>query len=192
MTLSFSALIRALFLSIPLLALSVDGTFAMQATVRWADKATSESGYKIERLVSSTGLYSQIALTRANITSFVDTNLLANTTYCYRVRAYNAAGNSAYSNEVCVYTSVRKVRLSVSLMGSGTLSGNPRGINCPSDCTEDYVAGTRVILTPSAGNGAKFANWGGACTGQGSRCVLTMTSTKNVTVTFKPRFINSR
>jgi len=101
MTLSFSALSRALLLSIPLLACSIDGASAMQATVRWADTATSESGFKIERLVSSTGLYSQIALTAANITSFVDTNLLANTTYCYRVRAYNAAGNSEYSNEMC-------------------------------------------------------------------------------------------
>ena len=81
-----------------------DGNFQAalhQLTLSWADTATSESGFKIERLVSSTGRYSQIALTAASITSFVDTNLLARTTYCYRVRAYNIAGNSGYSNNLC-------------------------------------------------------------------------------------------
>jgi len=184
MTLSFSALIRTLLLSIPLLAWSLDGASAMQATVRWADTATSESGFKIERKVGTEGSYSAVATTAANVPSYIDPNLSASTTYCYRVRAYNAAGNSAPSNEVCVSTSVQKVRLSASLLGSGSLSGSPAGINCPSDCTEDYVAGTQVTLTPSPGSGMQVASWGGECTGQGSTCVVTMTSTKNVTVSF--------
>jgi List-Bact-rpt repeat protein len=185
MQVAFVALIRAFVLSSVLITLSVNSALAMQATIRWVDTAASESGFKIERLVSATGISAQIALTAANVTSFVDTNLLANTTYCYRVRAYNAAGNSAYSNQVCISTSVQKVRLSVSLIGSGTLTSSPGGINCPSDCTENYRAGTRVTLTPRAGSWTQFAGWGGACTGQGSTCVVTMTSTKNVTANFQ-------
>jgi len=72
-----------------------------QITLTWADTATTESGFKIERKVSTTGTYSQIALTAANIVSFVDPNLSASTTYCYRVRAYNTDGNSGYTNEMC-------------------------------------------------------------------------------------------
>ena len=185
MTLSFSTLVRACLFSITLIALSVDEAFASQAAVQWADTAASESGFKVERKVGKTGTYSQIALTAANIVSFVDPNLSASTTYCYRVRAYNAAGNSSYSNEVCVTTSVQKLRLSASLIGSGTLTGNPAGINCPTDCTEDYVAGTQVTLTPSPLSGAKFASWGGNCTGQGSTCILTMSATKNVAAIFQ-------
>jgi predicted phage tail protein len=185
MKFSSSLSIRAFLFSSILIALSVDGAFASQAVVQWADTTASESGFKIERKVSTTGTYSQIALTAANIISFVDPNLSASTTYCYRVRAYNSAGNSSYSNEVCVNTSVQKFGLSASLIGRGTLIGNPAGINCPTDCTENYVAGTQVTLTPSPLSGAKFASWGGDCTGQGSTCVLTMLATKNVAAIFQ-------
>ena len=185
MTLSSSTLVRACLFSITLLALSVNGAFASQAVVKWADTTATESGFKIERKVSTTGTYTQLALTAANIVSFVDPNLSVSTTYCYRVRAYNSAGNSPYSNEVCVTTPVQKFGLSASLIGSGTLTGNPAGINCPTDCTEDYVAGTQVTLTPTPSSGAKFASWGGDCTGQGSTCVLTMSATKNVAATFQ-------
>jgi hypothetical protein len=185
MTLSSSTLVRACLFSIPLLALSVNGALASQAAVKWADTSTTESGFKIERKVSATGTYTQFALTAANMASFMDPNLAASTTYCYRVRAYNSAGNSPYSNEVCVTTPVQKFGLSASLMGNGTLTGTPAGINCPTDCTEDYGAGTQVTLTPSAGSGAQFASWGGACTGQGSTCVVTMSATQNVAATFQ-------
>ena len=87
MQLSFASLIRALLLNTVLIASSVDSAFALQATVRWADTAASENGFKIERKVGIDGTYSDIAMTEQNITSFVDTNLSAGTTYCYRVRA---------------------------------------------------------------------------------------------------------
>jgi hypothetical protein len=40
-------------------------------------------------------------VTPANSVAFVDATLAASTTYCYRVRAYNSAGNSGYSPELC-------------------------------------------------------------------------------------------
>jgi fibronectin type 3 domain-containing protein len=40
------------------------------------------------------------ATVSANVTSFTDGGLPSQTTYSYRVRAYNAAGNSRYSNTV--------------------------------------------------------------------------------------------
>lgn len=185
MTFSFSSLVRAFLSSTTLLALSVNGALASQATMRWIDTSTTESGFKIERKVSPTGTYTQLALTAANITSFVDPNLTANTTYYYRVRAYNSAGSSPYSNEVSVTTPVTTFRLSASLMGNGTLTGTPVGLNCPTDCTEDYAAGTQVTLTPQAGSGAQFAGWSGACTGKSSTCVVTMSAAKNVVATFQ-------
>lgn len=185
MKFSFFPLVRAFLFTTTLLALSVDGAFALQTAVQWADTATSESGFKIERKISPTGTYSQIALTTANTITFVDPNLSFSTTYCYRVRAYNSAGNSSYSNEVCVTTPAQKFGLSASLVGNGTLTGNPAGINCPTDCTENYVTGTQVTLTPSPSSGSRFASWGGDCTGQAGTCVVTMSATKNVVANFQ-------
>jgi C1A family cysteine protease/chitodextrinase len=56
------------------------------------------AGYSIERRQSG-GSFSEIAKVGANTTSYKDTGLSANTTYEYRVRAYDNAGNySDYSN----------------------------------------------------------------------------------------------
>ena len=41
------------------------------------------------------------------MTSFTDTSVNKSKTYCYRVRAYNARGNSAYTNVATVTTPVK-------------------------------------------------------------------------------------
>ena len=101
MQLSLSTLVRSFLATTTLLAFSVTGALASQAALHWVDMATNESGFKIERKVSPTGTYAQLALTAANIATFVDPTLAASTTYCYRVRAYNTGGDSGYSNEMC-------------------------------------------------------------------------------------------
>ena len=69
-----------------------------QINLSWADNASNESGFRIERRQGS-GTYSQIATVGANVRSFSNTGLSASTAYTYRVRAYNATGNSGFSNE---------------------------------------------------------------------------------------------
>ncbi|MBI3962352.1 MAG: fibronectin type III domain-containing protein, partial [Deinococcus sp.] len=68
-----------------------------RVNLSWQDNASNETGFKIER--KTTGTWSQIATTGANLTSYQDTSLIAGTTYWYRVRAYNEQGDSIYSNE---------------------------------------------------------------------------------------------
>jgi len=74
-----------------------------RVNLSWTDTANNETGFKIERKVGA-GAYSEIAQTPADATSYVDMTTQANTTYTYRVRATNAAGDSAYSNEATVTT----------------------------------------------------------------------------------------
>ncbi len=74
------------------------------------------------------------------------------------------------------------VDLSVSITGSGSVSGN--GIACPSDCSEPLTPGTKITLTATPGPGQKFGVWGGACTGQGNPCTLTVNSSTSVTANF--------
>ena len=71
----------------------------------WTDNSSDEDGFKIERCqgtaASCTDLdFAQIAQVGADVTSYSDTDplLLPLTTYTYRVRAYNAFGDSGYSN----------------------------------------------------------------------------------------------
>ena len=70
-----------------------------QINLAWQDKSSNETGFKIERKTGATGSWSQIAAVGANATSYQNTGLIAATAYYYRVRAYNASGNSVYSNE---------------------------------------------------------------------------------------------
>jgi subtilisin family serine protease len=65
----------------------------------WQDHSTNEDGFKIERKAGAGGTYSQIAVVGANITAYSNLGLSPSTTYFYRVRAYNAGGDSSYSNE---------------------------------------------------------------------------------------------
>jgi subtilisin len=70
-----------------------------QINLSWTDNATNEGGFRIERCKGSTCTnFTQIGTVGVNVTTFANTGLSKNTTYRYRARAYNASGNSAYSN----------------------------------------------------------------------------------------------
>jgi hypothetical protein len=67
--------------------------------LNWIDNSSDETGFKIERC-AGTGCtnFAQIATGSADATSFSNIGLAKSKSYSYRVRAYNAAGNSTYSN----------------------------------------------------------------------------------------------
>ena len=67
--------------------------------------------------------------------------------------------------------------------GSGTVTSDPAGINCPSQCSAGFNPGTVVILTATPLSGHTFAGWSGDCTGTGT-CALTMSTGHSVTATF--------
>lgn len=76
-----------------------------QINLSWTDNSNNEELFAIERKTGSGGTYSQIATVGADVTTYSDTGLTANTTYYYRVRAYSTAlGYSGYSNEASATT----------------------------------------------------------------------------------------
>jgi len=76
-----------------------------QINLSWTDNSGNETGFKIERCKGANCTnYAQINQVGANVTTFGDTGLTRNTTYRYRVRAFNADGNSAYSNAASAKT----------------------------------------------------------------------------------------
>ncbi len=63
----------------------------------WTDNADNESGFRIERKSDAT--FSEIDTVGANVTTYNDNGLTESTTYTYRLLAYNAGGDSTWSNE---------------------------------------------------------------------------------------------
>ena len=85
--------------------LSVSNTIA-SLTLKW-NAVTDATGYEIYR-AGTDGKYSKI--TTVTSTSYVDTNVKNNTQYSYKIKAYNAAGASAFST----VASLKKTKISVS------------------------------------------------------------------------------
>jgi hypothetical protein len=74
------------------------GAAAGTLQLSWTDNSGSEVGFKVERATASAGPFAQIATNAASDSTYLDAGLPATTTYWYRVRSYNANGNSIYSN----------------------------------------------------------------------------------------------
>jgi len=71
------------------------GTDSISLT--WIDNSDNESGFTLERSLNGSSGWATIATLGANTKSYLNTGLQAATTYYYRVNAFNAVGQSAYS-----------------------------------------------------------------------------------------------
>ena len=68
------------------------------AVVTWVDNSSDETGFSVERCLGVTcSAFGQIATVGASVTSFTDL-FYTSGTILYRVRAFNSAGYSTYSN----------------------------------------------------------------------------------------------
>jgi hypothetical protein len=67
-------------------------------SLSWFDNSPNETGFRIERGTTPTGQFTELAATSADATTYSNTGLTASTTYYYRVRANNSAGDSTVSN----------------------------------------------------------------------------------------------
>jgi hypothetical protein len=81
---------------------------------------------------------------------------------------------------------MRHLTVTKSGAGDGAVTSSPSGISCGTDCSEDYVLGTTVTLTPAAASGSEFAYWAGACVGELPNCIVTMNLDTSVQAVFVP------
>jgi hypothetical protein len=83
--------------------LSASAVSTTQINLAWTDNSSNEDGFKVERSTNGTS-WTQVGTVAANGKTFSSTGLAKNTLYYFRVRAYNASGNSAYSNTASART----------------------------------------------------------------------------------------
>jgi len=75
------------------------------AQLAWKDNSTAEDGFRVERSFDSLTGYNEVASLPANVTVYTDNGITTPATkYFYKVRAFNNAGNSTYSNIASVAT----------------------------------------------------------------------------------------
>jgi uncharacterized repeat protein (TIGR02543 family) len=72
-------------------------------------------------------------------------------------------------------------QLTVTNGGNGTVTSSPAGIDCGTDCTEEYEAGTSVALTATPDTGYQFDGWTGDCDVDGN---VTMDADRTCSATF--------
>ncbi len=90
---------RSLLASAPPTApsnLAATSSSSSAVKLSWDDNATTETGFKIERSNNKVD-YVQINVVGSNVESYTNGKLRTGRRYYYRVRAYNDAGNSAYT-----------------------------------------------------------------------------------------------
>ena len=100
-------LISAVVLSLPISeALAGQNQFH----ITWRDNSTNEALFKIERCSNGApnncqpANFVQIGTVGSDIVSYTDSGLPDSTPFCYRLRAWNAGGDSPYSPVACGVT----------------------------------------------------------------------------------------
>ena len=85
-------------------SLSATALSATSVRLTWSDNSHNEAQFEIQRRPTQVGAFQQVGLVGANVTTFTDNSVASGTTYDYRVRAINAAGNSPQSGVAIVTT----------------------------------------------------------------------------------------
>jgi hypothetical protein len=67
--------------------------------ISWRDNSSNETGFRIERSMAPAGPWTEVATVDANVTEYTDSgrDVVANSTYLYRVQACNGKICSSYS-----------------------------------------------------------------------------------------------
>ena len=77
---------------------AASATSSSAIRVTWTDNSSNEDGFQVQRGASAAGPFAQVGTTGPGAATYDDGGLAAATTYYYRVRAVNTAGNSGWSN----------------------------------------------------------------------------------------------
>jgi hypothetical protein len=156
-----------------------------ELNLAWVDHSGGTAGFRIERRLPTDETFAEVATQAPGSVSYTDSTVAAGVTYCYRVKAYNQAGESGYTDEACGTPAVGfEVTVRTRGNGRGAVQRTPnRPTRSAGDATT-YPVGTVVTLIASPEPGSVFAGWSGAGCEGSEPCTLTGNGPVTVTATF--------
>jgi titin len=152
------------------LTASPSGTTEVQ--LNWVDTSTGETNFRVERSLSSSGGFVEIAIVAANATSHIAPETCG-TTYYYRVRTYGGGSSfSPYSNVANTFLSCTALPAPTGMTAT-TVSVNQINVSWTDNATDE--TGFRVERSYNGTNGwmeiasvsantTSYQNTGRACT----------------------------
>jgi hypothetical protein len=81
---------------------------------------------------------------------------------------------------------------STTVAPTGVVTSTPSGLNCGNGntaCKISGLYGSMVTLTAVPGTGSAVSSWSGPCAGSGLTCVVSMSQSQTITVTFGPQML---
>lgn len=143
-----------------------------QVGLTWTNNATNADGILIERELASGGTYTQIVSLPSSSstgTSFTDFGVSPNTSYSYRIRAYNSYGDSPYSNEITITTPALQGGEIITIVGNGQAAFSGDGgpailatLNYPKGVAADSVG--NIYIADSRNNAIRKVDVNGMIT----------------------------
>jgi hypothetical protein len=104
----------------------------------------------------------------------------------------NDVSGSAFVTAAGVGTpACNEAALTVVVVGSGTVTSSPAGINCPSTCSATFALDSTVGLSAVPGAGATTANWtwpsgtAGCSVSSPTACTVVLDTNQTITATFQ-------
>lgn len=135
--------------------LAATAASSSQIDLGWADNSGNESGFRIERCQGAgCSSFTEIATVGPNVTTFANTGLSAATSYSFRVRAYNAGGNSPYSGTATAVTDAATTTLSLNAVGykvKGQRTADLTWSGSSATNIDIFRNGTKIVTTPNDG-----------------------------------------
>jgi len=148
--------------------LAATAVSSTQINLTWVDASTNETGFQIERSLTTGTGFTLVTTTAANAVSFSNAGLTAGTKYFYRIRAINAGGNSAYTAEANATTVVAPPAAPTTLAATAASSTqiNLTWVDASTNETgfqieRSLTAGTGfTLVTNMPANSVSFSNTG--------------------------------
>ncbi len=79
---------------------------------------------------------------------------------------------------------VTPITVTITGDGSGTITSSPEGIDCPDNCSFEFISKSTVTLTPHADMGSEFIGWSQGSCGKNKSCQVTASAPTTISATF--------
>ena len=135
------------------------GSTAVMLTVRWTDNSMPPPSFRAYRSTDGGAAWSLVTLTGGDNGDYYDGPVASEQPVCYRVVAYNAAGDAAPSNQACTTPPAAPTNLVATLVDASTIELTWSDNSAVEDGYEVWVRwyrGTYYCYPPGSG-GAKDA-----------------------------------